>query len=441
MAHDYEALVRKDRVHSKIFTSPEIFEEELQKIFYRWWVYVGHSSEVPETGDYILKWIGRQSVIMTRDSAGDVHLLMNRCRHRAAAVCQSDRGNSSFFRCQYHGWTYKNNGSLVGVPYPKAYGDGFAKEDLGLTAVPRTGNYRGFIFASLSPVGISFDDFLGPRTKEIIDYFVNGSPEGEIEVRSGVQQGYFHGNWKFVGMDGYHPSFLHSGVEEIVRKRDGSGGSLLKDVYSEKSPNLTWDLGNGHARLDLHPGKEAVLNSLTDKISSSPAGRKYVELMRERYGDAADDVIQRSGDPHLGLWPNLQLIGVQIRVIRPLSADKTQVDTYPVLLKGVPPEVNESRMRQQEWFYGPAGFGSPDDYEMFERNQVGLMAEVDPWLILSRGLDREQHNGDGTIVGNITDEVTQRAQMRQWKRVMTMPDMASADAPGFDRSSPEVARG
>jgi phenylpropionate dioxygenase-like ring-hydroxylating dioxygenase large terminal subunit len=103
---DVDAFVREDRVHGSVYLLPEIFEEELEKIFHRGWVYVGHASEVPQPGDYRLAWIGRQSVIMTRDDSDTVQLLMNRCMHRANAVCQSERGNAMFFRCNYHGWAW-----------------------------------------------------------------------------------------------------------------------------------------------------------------------------------------------------------------------------------------------------------------------------------------------------------------------------------------------
>src|ERR1700678_2314755 len=104
-ANGFSDLVRIDEglIHSSVYTSEAIFELELARIFHRWWVYVGHESEVAQPGDYCLKWIGRQSVIMTRSEDGTIHLLMNRCRHRGATVCQADKGSSHFFKCQYHG--------------------------------------------------------------------------------------------------------------------------------------------------------------------------------------------------------------------------------------------------------------------------------------------------------------------------------------------------
>ena len=112
---DYPRLIRPDRVHGSLYTDPRIFADELARIWYRTWVYVGHLSEIPEPGDYVRKNIGLQDVIMTRDADGRVHLLLNRCAHRANLVCEAGRGNSKSFRCPYHGWTYRNTGELIPV--------------------------------------------------------------------------------------------------------------------------------------------------------------------------------------------------------------------------------------------------------------------------------------------------------------------------------------
>src|SRR6266446_6793199 len=98
---DYNALVKDDRVHGRVYTDPDIFEEEMDKIFSRGWVYVGHASEIPRPGDFRVTDLGRQSVIMVRADDGQVQLLMN--------------------RCAYHGWTYRNNGDLAGITYQDRY--------------------------------------------------------------------------------------------------------------------------------------------------------------------------------------------------------------------------------------------------------------------------------------------------------------------------------
>ena len=110
---------------------------------------------------------------------------------------------------------------------------------------------------------------------------------------------------------------------------------------------------------------------------------------------------------------------VRVGLIRPVRVDRTEVFLYPALLKGVAEDINTARLRGHEAFYGPAGDGGPDDVEMFERNQVGLSAQVDPWLLLARGLHREQRQPDGTTTAHISDELPLRAIWRRWRQEMT----------------------
>jgi len=420
----YDALVKEDRVHGSVYADPQIFAEEMERIFHRGWVYVGHAGEVPEPGDFRLKKIGQQSVIMVRGEDGQVRLLMNRCRHRANTVCQVERGNAKTFRCAYHGWSYRNNGDLVAVTYQDGYDASFRKEDYGLSQVPRMGMYRGFIFGSLSPAGITLDEHLGQPAKEQIDLFVDLSPEGEIDVTAGVHKYGYQGNWKFQienAMDGYHPNFVHQTFFTALQKRTGT----KLDLFTSHSTGLTRDLGNGHVMLDSREYNKVNSRHLRAALPTTPKGQEYQEAMVRRYGQERTEEILTAGGTHLLVFPNLILIGVQIRVVQPINTGETQVFLYPTLLKGVAPEMNVERLRGHESFFGPAGKGAVDDLEMFERNQVGLSARVDPWLVLSRGVQRERRDVDGTLIGKMTDEVTQRGIWRQWKRMMSQ----GAEAP------------
>src|SRR5579884_2824017 len=142
--------VREDRVHGRVYYDPAIFELEMERIFGRCWVYVAHETEISEPGDYRATTIGLQPVIVTRDAdSGAIQVLYNRCRQRAATVCQDEAGTAHYFRCAYHGWTYNNRGELIGVPYRQGYGPAFTSAEYGLVRVPRVASYRGFIFASL----------------------------------------------------------------------------------------------------------------------------------------------------------------------------------------------------------------------------------------------------------------------------------------------------
>jgi hypothetical protein len=95
---------------------------------------------------------------------------------------------------------------------------------------------------------------------------------------------------------------------------------------------------------------------------------------------------------------------------------------YPTLLRDAPPEVNAERLRVHEESFGPAGFVSPDDVEVsLERLQRGLKATVDnEWLLLSRGLTRQEVDDRGVRTSHISDELGQQAIFREWKRLMVV---------------------
>jgi phenylpropionate dioxygenase-like ring-hydroxylating dioxygenase large terminal subunit len=414
-------LVEPGRVHASVYTSPEIFELEIQQIFHGSWVYVGHTSEVKEAGAFRVRQLGRQPVIMVRGHDGVVRVLMNRCRHRGAVVCEVEAGREKFFRCWYHGWTYDNTGKLVSVTDPAGYGEDFSNEDHSLTPAPRVAIYREFVFASLSEEVAPLEEHLGPAA-QMIDLLVDASPQREIELGAGVHKTVYNGNWKFVGMDGYHPHYVHASVVSAwQRKADsGVGATHRADPFDGKSLTYTRDLGNGHAMLDMREHRVQHYDDYETFLRGVPGGPQYIEALHARDGTAqARLLLAVAGDPHVGIFPNMQIINNHVRIMLPLSAGRTEVLMFPALFKGVSPEINAMRLRQHESFYGPAGAGSPDDAEIFERVQRGLDAQVNPWIDLSRGMQREKVEADGTISGHISDEVPQRGQMRHWLELIT----------------------
>ena len=111
------AMVRGDSVHRGVYTDPAIFDMEMERIYGRAWIYVGHESQVPRTGDYHTTRLGDQDVLMVRAADGRVHVLYNRCPHKGAKVVADGEGCAGkFFRCPYHAWTFKLDGSHLGVP-------------------------------------------------------------------------------------------------------------------------------------------------------------------------------------------------------------------------------------------------------------------------------------------------------------------------------------
>src|SRR5690348_18306076 len=95
---------------------------------------------------------GRGSDPVIRNGAGSVGAFLNVCRHRGNRLCRADDGNAASFTCAYHGWTYSNDGKLIGVPYLKeAYHDELDRERWGLVPVAQLDDYKGMYFATFDP--------------------------------------------------------------------------------------------------------------------------------------------------------------------------------------------------------------------------------------------------------------------------------------------------
>jgi phenylpropionate dioxygenase-like ring-hydroxylating dioxygenase large terminal subunit len=409
---DYDKLIEEARVHGSLYYDQRVFEDELDRIWYREWIYVGHESEVPEPGDYHLKKIGLQPVIMTRDKEGQVHLLLNRCSHRANELCQSEWGNSSFFRCPYHGWTFKNNGDLTGAPYRSGYDGGLDKSELGLGRPARVSSYRGFVFGSMSPDGPDLDEHLGELGKEAIDRLCDLSPEGEVEISAGWMKHRTLANWKMMTeneVDGYHPLFVHKSLFEAMP-------IMMEEVFQDKGISKIRDYGNGHTEIDMRPEYRELGKKLAWFGAKESSVQGYVKAMEERYGEERAHEMLVDGPPHVMIFPNLFLAELNILNVQPVSVNETIQYQTPVFLKGAP-EMNKRILRNTEGAMGPAGALIADDSEMYERNQRGLEARSPEWLVLRRGQHREERQ-DGQLVSHHTDETTQRAIWRHYKKQM-----------------------
>jgi phenylpropionate dioxygenase-like ring-hydroxylating dioxygenase large terminal subunit len=407
----WDTLIEPDRVHGSLYTDPAIFQAELERIWYRTWVYIGHVSEVPEPGDYVLKSIGAQAVIMSRDKQGAIHLLLNRCAHRANLVCDAERGNSSAFRCPYHGWTFANTGKLLGYPFSSGYGGREAKAELGLGRVPRVEAYQGFVFGSFADDGPTLAEHLG-AAQEAFDRLVRLSPEGEVQLTAGWVKHKVKANWKMLlenETDGYHPQFVHASIFSVTQ-------SGIGELYGEKSTALSRDLGGGHTENDLRPEFRRIGQPLGWFGTTPERMPGYVTRMREAHGDAAHEILI-DGSPHVMIFPNLFIAEIQLFVLQPLAVDETVQHVTAIQLKGAP-DINSRMLHQTIGSVGPAGLLLADDSEMYERNQRGVQARAPEWLVLKRGLDRERLDADGLTIGDATDEVPQRGIWRHYRTLM-----------------------
>jgi phenylpropionate dioxygenase-like ring-hydroxylating dioxygenase large terminal subunit len=418
---DYAALTSGGRVHGSLYRDPAVFQREIATIWNKVWVYIGHDSEVPLPGDYVRRQIGLQPVIMIRGDDGNVRVVYNRCRHRGNLLCHRDRGNAAILRCPYHGWTYASSGELLEPSFEEGYDNALKREDFALAAVPRVASYRGLVFASASVMGPSLAEHLGQVT-EYIDLFMDVSPSGDIELRTGVQKLKYQGNWKFMpenSLEGdYHGPFIHRIAFELHGRRSGLDMSSL---YQNEIPDVIRALPGGHMVEDYRGATMAQ-----PRQPPSPARQDYVAMMERRYGAAKARQLLGTIPPLVYVFPNLIYIMTHIRRVQPVSVDETYVYYQPMLLKGAPPEINEARLREHEFGFGPAGLISPDDIEIMERNQAGLQARGSDWQFIGRGLHRDTILPDGGATGYTMDECHIRGMWQHYGRLMSEPDRAAA---------------
>ena len=156
LAADIGRDIRRGMIPAHVYSDPDVFELERERLFARAWVFLAHESEVPSPGDYVVRRILDDSFIVVRDEAGVVRVHFNMCLHRGMQVCRAELGNASHFRCPYHGWSYRNDGRLAGLPFHQdAYGgdDGLRRADHHLLPAPRVDTIDGMVFASLAADG------------------------------------------------------------------------------------------------------------------------------------------------------------------------------------------------------------------------------------------------------------------------------------------------
>ncbi|MGW0584701.1 aromatic ring-hydroxylating oxygenase subunit alpha [Streptomyces sp. NPDC002920] len=396
------------RVHRSSMTSPEIAQEELDRIFSTCWLYVGHTSEVRGPGDYVRRNVGGRPLFMVRGAkSGEIKVFHNTCPHRGALVCRTDTGTARVFQCFYHAWTFNSEGELTGMPGRDAYANGADFEALALKRVARVEEYRGFVFVCFDPAAISLDEYLG-GARAYLDLVVDSMREPEIVP--GNNEYAMNANWKLLAensIDGYHAPSTH---DTYVKYLASQGTDLRSGAGAG---NAGFDLGNGHGVIEY----------------GAPWGRpiaKWTPVFGEKAkGELSDlraDLISRFGEErgsrmaetnrNLLIFPNLvinDIMAVTVRTFMPAGPGRLEVNAWQLAPVDESPEVRAQRLDNFLTFLGPGGFATPDDLEALESCQQGFRSGGVEWSDISRGMGRRARHDDEEQI---------RAFWREWQRRM-----------------------
>ena len=421
-------------VGREVYVNEAIYQQELEQIFARAWLLVGHESQVPNPGDFVVSRMGAEEVILVRDRRDKrLHVFLNSCRHKGMKVCRYDDGNTLVFTCPFHGWNYDTDGRLVGVPYyDAAYHQELDKSKWGLHEVAQMCNYYGSIWATWDPKAPSFEDYVGTYAPSIRHCFQSsdGADNG-VEVFNPVMKWRIPTNWKFPGFsfagDAAHGAMTHRSINVAAIGPQGAkeGGSRapMRAPFPSRSYSVgDHDLGHGGQNtIYEQPGARPYLDTWQTVPEVDEYYRKTSEEKQQRY---AGQYLPPGGHGggHFCIFPNIILDHWRILFWHPHGVGVTESwRLYPVD-RNAPKVVKDAQRRYVMRYCGPAGLTESDDMENWNYAypaSLGTIAQRLPYnfeMGLGHGLTDEQWP-EVTLNYRISEEPA-RAHFRRWLEFM-----------------------
>ncbi|ENR03604.1 hypothetical protein H721_01431 [Brucella ovis IntaBari-2006-46-332] len=271
-------------LEQKFYTDPDYYKLDLENIFYKDWLFVGHDCELPKTGSYMTVQIGAYPVIIVRDAQGGIRAFHNSCRHRGSRICSAEKGTAAKLVCPYHQWTYELDGRLL---FARQVGPDFKPADYGLKPV-HCETVAGYIYICVAEEAPDFAAF-----RNLVEPYLapHNIKDAKVAFESSIIE---KGNWKLVwenNRECYHCAANHpelcrtypeaptaTGVQGVME--DPEINQLWKSCASIGLParfNISED---GRYRITRIPllrdavsytmsGKAAVKKSLSDKVAGS----------------------------------------------------------------------------------------------------------------------------------------------------------------------------
>lgn len=419
---DYREAIVDDRerglfrVNRSVMTSPDVLALERERIFDRSWLYIGHESEIAEPGQYRRRLIAQRPLFLARGKDGRVRAFLNTCTHRGALVCRRDEGAAETFQCFYHGWTFSNQGDLVGIPDPAAYAPGFDRAERALKQVPRLDHYRGFYFVSFNPDIEPLIEYLGDAHDLMDQTLDSGDLLGGYAIIRGTAKYTIRANWKLLvenSMDGYHLPTVHQTYIEYMTERRARAGAGR--VRVEQQPTITHGFAfhNGHVgMLSNTPGRPIASPSPIWTDSAKEAVLALRARVTQSFGEErAHHMADMSR--HMIIFPNVAFqdshTGFRMRQWWPISPSEMEITQWEFAPRNENSELRGYRMEGSLAFLGPGGFATPDDVEALESCQAGFQAREAEWSDISRGMNRDPR---------ADDEVQMRGFWRTWQARM-----------------------
>lgn len=417
------------RVNRRVFHDPGVHELELERIFGRHWLYLGHVSEVPLPGDYVTRPMGKEQVVVTRGEDGQIRAFLNSCTHRGMALTRADAGNARRFTCPYHGWTFDTSGALRSTSYDQHYTDQNLSR-LGLLSVPRVAQYQGLIFGNWDAEAAPLEQHLGD-VKWYLDLLFGRTPAG-MSVLGPPQRWVVETNWKIPAinfLDTQHALRTHRGPLTLAQD---AGAPPLSAVIqaADNTPQISFPQGHGIVLRPAPPG-------LPPYFGYPPTLHALYEQMLR------PEQLQQFGQtpPQVGtIFPNTSWVEpllavaadrppsvfLSLRNWQPIGPDKTEIWSWYFAEVEAPAEWRAEANRLALQTFGMGGTLEEDDAEVWAsisrvtRGPIASRQSMD--FSAGRGVQPVQQApgvfGPGTVYPSLLTEHAQFAYILQWQRAM-----------------------
>ena len=350
-----------------VHVDPHLFDLEQDRIFRgRTWNYVGLEAEIPNPGDFVTNYIGATSVVLSRGEDGALHVFVNRCAHRGAAVVRRKRGHADTHTCIYHQWSYDVAGNLLGVPYRRGingnggYPKDFRPEEHSLEKL-RVESYRGVVFATFAHDMEPLTDYMGEPVRQRFDALCSRP----IKV-VGYQRQLIKGNWKLYVenlKDCYHGALLHGFNSKFGMFRTSQRGSTVMAQ-------------NGlHCVLTTYGTKDEKVGNTYVKIDTfKPQFQLEAPEVVTFFEEHADGMVSTV----LSMFPTFVLAQISnhlgFRHIIPKSVDEFELVWINFEYADESAEHSQSR-RVQGNLLGPGGYLSMEDAEALEIAHAAIQGD------------------------------------------------------------------
>ncbi|WP_238387001.1 aromatic ring-hydroxylating oxygenase subunit alpha [Natrialba swarupiae] len=415
---------------AKVFNDEEIFEAELRRIFGQCWVFIGHESEVSEPGDYARRYIGKDPFIFVRDEDGEIRVLFDSCTHHGAKVCKAEQGNTSHFRCPYHGWTFKNTGDLAGIPLRDQAFQGLDTDEWGLHEASRVENYKGLVFASIADEGPSLEEYLGDF-KWYLDVHLDIA-EGGLEVIGEPHRWRADSDWKSgadnFSADSYHTGFAHRSVIEVGFAANEISGTPGQETQRHVTHA---DSGSTSLRL-LEPEDEVFFGYPEEYVTDENLSDEQYDLAAA-CGAATGTIFPNLSFIHLAATndPDKELDGFfSLRKWQPVAPGEMEFWSWVLVPAEASEEYKQRAYDVAVGTFSPSGNFEQDDLAVWdgiaeaagsvyaEKNGVGYNYQMGMPGMSKASIDEDWH-GPGTAWDDNLEEGTCRTFHGNWYKAMT----------------------